>query len=75
MISSFACSEVNSRVGVTDGDQVQDITRVVILVQCSMVEGTETLDLRDNGQIRGVLVLHVPCLVMSLLNVGLLTRG
>ena len=38
-------SEVNSRVGVTDGDQVQDITRVVILVQCSMVEGTETLDL------------------------------
>ena len=61
-------------VGVIDGDQVQDITRVVILVQCSMVEGTETLDLRDNGQIRGVLVFHVPCLVMSSLNVGLLTR-
>ena len=37
--------------------------------------GNRDFDLRDNGQIRGVLVLHVPCLVMSSLNVGLPTRG
>ena len=69
------CTGVNNRVGVTDGGQVEDITRVVIHLQCRMVEETETLNLKDSGQIRDVLASHVPCQVMSLQNVCLHNRG
>ena len=44
-------------------------------MQCRMVEGTETLNLKDNGQIRDVLASHAPCQVMSLQNVCLHNRG